>query len=77
MTVYLTATTRPAWSQRVMSDDVRAAEIERRMLAIAERDIQRTTIPWFEVVAVNDAGERARLIVDRAALFFHRYETAS
>jgi len=77
MTVYLTATTRPAWSQRVMTDDVRTAEIKRRMLAIAERDIQRTTTPWFEIVAVNDAGERARLIVDRAALFFHRYEPAS
>ena len=67
MTVTITASTRPAWKQWINTDDVNDPEVERRMVAIAQLEVRRTTVQRFEVIAINDEGLTNRLICDRMA----------
>lgn len=75
MTVYISATTRPAWSQLMMGliDATSTEKIEHRLRLIAERELARTTVAVFEVLAIDDTLAKIRIHVDRSALFTTEY----
>ena len=69
--IYISASTRPAWSQRMMGnlDHTTLPEVEKRINRIAERELQRTRVDHFHVIAFDDLRGMVRLDCDRTALF--------
>lgn len=74
LSIRITVDTRPGWSQRMITDQLRSAEVEARVLAIANKELRRTSESRFTVKAVDQEGREMRLICDRALLYFYEYD---
>ena len=75
MTIYISATTRPAWSQQRQGLIIttNTETIESHLRKIAERELARTRAEVFEVTAIDEKLNRIRILVERQALFTVEY----
>lgn len=75
MTIYISASTRPAWSQMMQGliEHGTVEKVERRLREIAERELVRTRANTFEVLAIDDELHRITIHCDRTALFTVEY----
>lgn len=75
MTVYISASTRPSWSQTMggLIDPATLPRVEKRLRDIAEGELTRTRVQQFQVIAIDDALHRVTIHCDRATLFTVEY----
>lgn len=78
MTIYISATTRPAWSQQRQGSITakNRDSLETHLRKIAEADLARTRTEEFSVLAIDEALNRIQIHVQRSALFTVEYRTA-
>lgn len=69
MSIRITVDSRPGWAQRMITDQLLSAEVEARVVAIANAELRRTNTPRFTVTAVCSTGEAMRVICDRTLLY--------
>lgn len=77
MTIYISATTRPAWHQRRPGEisPKNRDDLEAHLRKIAEVDLARTRHEEFSVLATDESQRLIRIHVKRSALFTVEYQT--